>query len=99
LFAITKLLFLFVILFAGLIFSATKKFRPSATSMFADHDCSINATAVDSNDNFYSSFNPLGGVRSTGVDVATAYLQIIFTFGGFNQANYVSSLRLPYSLG
>lgn len=38
-----------------------------------------------------TSFREIGTNRPSGARFASAYLNIIFTFGGWNQANYVSS--------
>ncbi|KAL0264641.1 hypothetical protein SLS55_000591 [Diplodia seriata] len=92
-FASVKVLMLLLIISLGFLALVGVGFKQDSGG---DVECSPKSTAAMKTINlkYDNSFHRLGdAVGSSGY--ATAYLQIIFSFSGLNQANYVRLLQLP----
>ncbi|KAL1624168.1 hypothetical protein SLS54_004097 [Diplodia seriata] len=92
-FASVKVLMLLLIISLGFLALVGVGFKQDSGG---DVECSPKSTAATKTINlkYDNSFHRLGdAVGSSGY--ATAYLQIIFSFSGLNQANYVRLLQLP----
>lgn len=86
-FAGFKVAFLLVILIAGFVGLGSKydTETPDSGQTYNNH-CSAPKNASKNFDNAFESINGF----AANSDIATAYLQVVFSYGGFQQANYVS---------
>ncbi|KAK7421252.1 hypothetical protein QQZ08_010029 [Neonectria magnoliae] len=90
-FALVKVLFLLVVIIGSLSIRAGVHTKTVAATDSPVDDCRSNATRTS---NFDEAFNDF---TKRHENPTSTYLQILFTFGGWNQANYVlSEVRNPH---